>query len=44
VTGLHKTIAMKKKLHVTNRHSTKWNEIEAIFIKEQLNLFPKLIN
>jgi len=33
---------MKKILHITNWYPNKWNDIEAIFIKEQFDLFSKV--
>lgn len=35
---------MKKILHITNWYPNEWNNIEAIFIKEQFNLFSKVTN
>lgn len=35
---------MKKILHITNWYPHKWNDLEALFIKEQFNLFSEVSN
>lgn len=33
---------MKKVLHITNWYPNKWNDVEALFVKEQFNLFSEV--